>query len=148
MLETRVRGGRKNKGRGAKLLDTTQPLKFRRIDDFNLERTDLNVTVNCVANHLPHWGYYLLEMTEPFSHTFFDIEVETVDPIAEVSLVKILSVDGRRFTYELRGKLTDDSIAYMKSLMDAAVFSDLVIERTGEGEWESRESRTRLKWHS
>ena len=86
-------------------------------------------------------------MPEPFSHTFFDIEIETVDPSGEIHLVKILSVDGRRFTYEVRGALTEDAITYMKGLMDAAVFSDLVIERSGEG-WEGRESRAHLKKHS
>ena len=86
-------------------------------------------------------------MPEPFSHTFFDIEVETVDPSAEIHLVKILSVSGHRFTYEVRGSVTEDTITYMKGLMDAAVFSDLVIERTGEG-WDGRESRTHLKKHS
>ena len=86
-------------------------------------------------------------MPEPFSHTFFDIEVETVNAPEEVHLVKILSVSGHRFTYEVQGPLTDDAITYMKSLMDAAVFSDLVIERSDEG-WEGRESRTHLKKHS
>ena len=86
-------------------------------------------------------------MPEPFSHTFFDIEIETVTTAPEVHLVKILSVSGHRFTYEVRGPLTEDAIIYIKSLLDAAVFSDLVIERSGE-EWEGRESRTRLKKHS
>jgi hypothetical protein len=86
-------------------------------------------------------------MAESFSHTFFDIDVETVDPAGEVHLVKILSVDGRRFTYELRGQISEDAIAYMRSLMDAAVFSDLLIEPSRDG-WESRESPTRLKKHS
>jgi hypothetical protein len=86
-------------------------------------------------------------MPEPFSHTFFDIEIETVDASAEIHLVKILSVSGHRFTYEVHGPLTNDAITYMKGLMDAAVFSDLVIERSDEG-WEGRESRTHLKKHS
>jgi len=86
-------------------------------------------------------------MPEPFSHTFFDIEIETVNAAPEVHLVKILSVSGHRFTYELRGPLTDDAITYMKGLLDTAVFSDLVIERFAEG-WEARESRTHLKKHS
>jgi len=72
-------------------------------------------------------------MPEPFSHTFFDIEIETVDASAEIHLVKILSVAGHRFTYEVHGPLTDDSITYMRGLMDAAVFSDLVIERSDAG---------------
>ena len=45
-------------------------------------------------------------MPEPFSHTFFDIEIETVDASAEIHLVKILSVAGHRFTYEVHGPLT------------------------------------------
>ena len=86
-------------------------------------------------------------MPEPFSHTFFDIEIETVDASQEIHLVKILSVAGHRFTYEVRGPLTGDAITYMKGLMDAAVFSDLVIEQSNEG-WEGRESRSHLKKHS
>ena len=86
-------------------------------------------------------------MPEPFSHTFFDIEIETVDASTDIHLVKILSVSGHRFTYEVHGPLTDDAITYMKGLLDAAVFSDLVIERANEG-WEGRESRTHLKKHS
>jgi hypothetical protein len=86
-------------------------------------------------------------MPEPFSHTFFDIEVETVDVSSEVHLAKILSVSGHRFTYEVRGPLTEDAIAYMKGLLDAAVFSDLIVERSDEG-WEARESPNHLKKHS
>ena len=86
-------------------------------------------------------------MPEPFSHTFFDIEVETVDVSADVHLVKILSVSGHRFTYEVRGPLTEDAITYMKGLLDVAVFSDLIVERSDEG-WEARESPNHLKKHS
>ena len=86
-------------------------------------------------------------MPEPFFHTFFDIEVETVDIPAQINLVKILSVSGHRFTYEVRGPFTDEVITYMKGLMDAAVFSDLVIERSDDG-WEARESPAHLKKHS
>ena len=86
-------------------------------------------------------------MLDSFSHTFFDIEIETSDPSVEIHLVKILSVSGHRFTYELRGGMTEDAIAYMKGLMDMAVFADLVIERSGEN-WESMESPKHLKKHS
>jgi hypothetical protein len=86
-------------------------------------------------------------MPEPFSHTFFDVEIETIESAAQTHLVKILSVSGHRFTYELRGPLTPDAVAYMKGLLDTAVFSDLVIERSSE-DWEARESRTHLKKHS
>jgi hypothetical protein len=84
---------------------------------------------------------------DSISHTFYDIEVEHVDSPEEIHLVKILSIDGRRFTYELRTDLTEDAITYIKSLIDSVVFSDLVIERSADG-FEARETRTRLKKHS
>ena len=84
---------------------------------------------------------------DSISHPFFDIEVEHLDPAAELHLIKILSIDGRRFTYELRAPLGEDAVAYIKSLIDAVVFSDLVIERTAEG-LEARETKSRLKKHS
>jgi len=84
---------------------------------------------------------------ESIFHTFFDIEVEHVSPPREVYLIKILSIDGRRFTYELRAPLTEDAVTYVKGLMDAVVFSDLIIESTGDG-FEARESRSHLKRHS
>ena len=81
------------------------------------------------------------------SHTFFDIEVEPVNSPEEVHLVKVLSVDGRRFTYELRAPLTEEAVNYIKSLLDAVVFNDVVIEES-DGEYEVREPTTRLKKHS
>ena len=84
---------------------------------------------------------------DTISHTFFDIDIERVDSPDEVSLVKILSVDGRRFTYEFRGALTSEAVTYIKSLIDAVVFSDLTIESTNDG-FDAREATTRLKKHS
>jgi hypothetical protein len=81
------------------------------------------------------------------SHTFFDIELEQMNSPEEVHLVKILSVDGRRFTYELRASLTQEAVNYIKSLLDAVVFNDVVIEEA-DGEFEVREPTTRLKKHS
>lgn len=81
------------------------------------------------------------------THTFYDFEIEKVDGPDEVHLVKILSIDGRRFTYELRAELTEEAVAYIKSLIDAVVFSDVVIEKTDEG-FDVREATTRLKKHS
>src|SRR2546428_648159 len=52
-----------------------------------------------------------------------------------------------RFTYELRTALTEDAIVYIKSLIDAAVLGDLIIELSAEG-FESSESPKRLKKHS
>ena len=147
MLESGMCSRWKNERGGPELLDSAKALKLGRIHDFNFERPHFDVAVHGIANQLLHPGYYLLDMAESFSHTFFDIDVETVDPSGEVHLVKILSVDGRRFTYELRGTLTEDAIAYMRGLMDAAVFSDLLIERSEDG-WEGRESPARLKKHS
>ncbi len=87
--------------------------------------------------------------TPPIYHTFFDFEVEEVEKglQKDVHLVKILSVDGRRFTYELHGGLDDAAVSYIKSLIDAVVFSDLIIEKTSEG-FEAHEATTRLKKHS
>ena len=81
------------------------------------------------------------------THTFYDFEIERIGSPDEIHLVKILAVDGRRFTYELRAPLTDEAVTYIKSLIDAVVFSDIVIERTDDG-FDARESTARLKKHS
>ena len=80
-------------------------------------------------------------------HPFYDIEVERGSTPGEVHLVKILSIDGRRFTYQLHAALTEDAIIYVKRMIDSVVFSDLIIEKTAEG-FEARESVGRLKKHS
>lgn len=84
---------------------------------------------------------------ETFSHPFHDIEIERVEPAVEVHLIKILSIDGRRFTYELHGRLDEDAVAYIETVIDAAVFGDMRIERTPEG-FNISESASRLKKHS
>ena len=84
---------------------------------------------------------------ESISHTFFDIEIEHLEPPDQLHLIKILSVDGRRFTYELRAPLTEEAVTYIKGLLDGVVFSDIVIDLTSEG-FEARESPSRLKKHS
>ncbi|PYS47455.1 MAG: hypothetical protein DMG13_27925 [Acidobacteria bacterium] len=86
-------------------------------------------------------------LIDSFSHPFYDIEIEHLLTADEIHLVKILSIDGRRFTYELRAALSEDAISYIKSLIDASVFGDRIVERSAEG-FESRESPTRLKKHS
>ena len=86
-------------------------------------------------------------MIDEIFHTFFDIDVEHVDESGELHLIKILSVDGRRFTYELRAPLTEDAVTYIKSLLDAVVFDDIIIEPGTDG-FEANESPTRLKKHS
>jgi hypothetical protein len=80
-------------------------------------------------------------------HTFFDIDVEHLSRSDELHLIKILSIDGRRFTYELRAPLTDEAVVYIKSLLDAVVFGDTIIELSSDG-FEARESQARLKKHS
>ncbi len=82
-----------------------------------------------------------------FEHTFYDIEIETIDDAGQIHLIKILSVDGRRFTYELHGELDDNAVTYIKSVIDAVCFSDMLIERRGAG-FQITESRQRLKKHS
>ena len=84
---------------------------------------------------------------ESISHTFFDIEIEHLEPPDQLHLIKILSIDGRRFTYEVRAPLTEEAVAYIKSLIDAVVFSDVIIE-PGDGGFEVREATARLKKHS
>jgi hypothetical protein len=84
---------------------------------------------------------------DSFSHPFYDIEIELAETAGETVLVKILSIDGRRFTYQLRGALTEEAVQYMKTLMDSAVFTDMVVEHSAEG-WEVRQSPVRLKKHS
>jgi hypothetical protein len=84
---------------------------------------------------------------DSIDHPFYDIEVEHLESPGEVHLVKVLSIDGRRFTYELRAGLTEEAIIYIKSLIDSVVFSDLIIERSEDG-FAAREATTRLKKHS
>jgi hypothetical protein len=84
---------------------------------------------------------------ESFEHPFYDIEVETVSEERELYLIKILSIDGRRFTYQLKGALDEDAVAYVKSVIDAACFGDMLIERAGS-DFNIIESRQRLKKHS
>ena len=84
---------------------------------------------------------------ESFEHPFYDIDIETLDAADELYLIKILSIDGRRFTYQVHGPLDEEAITYIKSVIDAACFSDMLIERKGS-EFEITESHTRLKKHS
>jgi hypothetical protein len=84
---------------------------------------------------------------ESFEHPFYDIEVEKAEGPTEAWLVKVLSVSAHRFSYLVRGVLDDDAVAYIKTLLDAAAFGDLVIERSS-GDWQAHESPVRLKKHS
>lgn len=84
---------------------------------------------------------------DAITHTFFDFEIERIDSPDEIHLVKILAVDGRRFTYELHGALTEEAVTYIKGLIDTVVFSDIVIDSTTDG-FEAREATGRLKKHS
>ena len=84
---------------------------------------------------------------ESFEHPFYDIVVETLNPADELRLIKVLSIDGRRFTYQLHGALDDAAIAYIKSVIDAACFGDMLIERSGD-EFTISEAPHRLKKHS
>src|SRR5262249_31705132 len=98
--------------------------------------------------------YFLRMAISSISYTFYDFEIERLKANFgaegspdEIHLVKILSIDGRRFTYEVRGELTEDAVAYIKHLIDSVVFSDIVISRTADG-FEAQEAPTRLKKHS
>ena len=102
---------------------------------------------------------------QSISYTFYDFEIERVTPSPtrgggpegpgegssseiEIHLVKVLSVDGRRFTYEVHGDLTEEAVDYIKSLIDAVVFSDMIIEKTAEGFEVHEVNGRRLKKHS
>jgi len=84
---------------------------------------------------------------ESIEHTFYDIEVEVLDPNENLHLIKVLAIDGRRFTYQLHGVLDEAAVAYIKSLIDAVCFGDMLIERSGN-EFNVSETRIRLKKHS
>jgi len=84
---------------------------------------------------------------ESFEHPFHDIEVEPADDTGNLHLIKILSIDGRRFTYELEGVLDEHAIAYIKSVIDAVCFSDMLIRRSGD-EFDISPALQRLKKHS
>ena len=84
---------------------------------------------------------------ESFEHPFFDIDIELDESLDDTRLVKILSIDGRRFTYEFHGALDEAAVAYIKSVLDAACFSDMRIEHDGS-DFQITESRRRLKKHS
>ena len=92
-------------------------------------------------------GYFLSMVPESFEHPFYDIEIETVDQSQEVYLIKVLSIDGRRFTYEFRGAFDDGAIQYVKSVIDATCFTDMLIERSG-ADFRITDSPRRLKKHS
>ena len=52
VLETSMHRGRKDEIRSAQLFDSAQPLKLRRVHQFDLERVHFDVAVNGVANQL------------------------------------------------------------------------------------------------
>jgi hypothetical protein len=84
---------------------------------------------------------------ESIEHTFYDIEVEVLDPAENLYLIKILAIDGRRFTYQLHGIFDDEAVVYIKSLIDAVCFGDMLIERSGN-DFSVAETKIRLKKHS
>ena len=162
MLESGMNGGGEDEVCGAELLDAAEPLELRRIHELDFEPRHFDIAVYGVADEFSpghRWrdptsrSYILPDVLElevaidSISHTFFDIELERASSPDEVHLVKILSVDGRRFTYELRAPLTEEAVNYIKSLLDAVVFNDSVIEES-DGGFEVREPGTRLKKHS
>ena len=50
MFEPGMDGGRIDQIRGPQLLDSAQPLEFRRIHEFHFERTHLDVAMDGVAD--------------------------------------------------------------------------------------------------
>ena len=84
---------------------------------------------------------------ETFEHPFYDIEIEALDEHGGLHLIKILSIDGRRFTYQLTGTLNAEAVDYVKTVIDAACFGDMLIVRDGSN-FSITEAPRRLKKHS
>ena len=155
MLESSMDRRRKDQIGRSELFNAAKTLEFRGIHQFDLEGGHLDIAMDSVADEFSfthgqscYIGGSGVNMSiHSITHTFFDIELEPADSQDENHLVKVLSVDGRRFTYELRAPLTEEAVNYIKSLLDAAVFNDVVIE-PGNGEFEVREPTKRLKKHS
>ena len=145
MLEPGVDRGWKDQIRCTQLLDAAQSLKLRRIDEFDFERSEFDVAVHGVANQFSCHDRKPMAI-ESFEHTFYDIEIEKAEGPSEAWLVKILSVSAHRFTYLVHGVMDESAVAYIKTLLDAAVFGDMVIEHGSDG-WQARESPGRLRKH-
>jgi hypothetical protein len=152
MLKPGVNGRRKYEIGGSKLFDAPQALKLGGVHQFDFERGDLDISVDGIADQFPFaharaLGSHIGMAIQSISHTFYDFEIERVNSPDEIHLVKVLSVDGRRFTYELRAELTEEAVIYIKDLIDSVVFSDMVIEKTAEG-FAATETKAKLKKHS
>ena len=63
MLEPVVGRTRVDVVAAAKLLDVAHSLELGRVDDFDTQRVELNVSMNTVVEHLPETPYMLGEVT-------------------------------------------------------------------------------------
>jgi hypothetical protein len=161
MLKTCMNRRRKNQVSGSQLFDAAETLEFRRVHELHFKGTHFNIAVDGVADEFLFAHVRKLDIQDligpangngnsMITYPFYDFEIERLDPAGspnEIHLVKILSIDGRRFTYEVHGELTEEAVNYIKWLIDAVVFSDMIIEKSAEG-FEVREARRNLKKHS
>src|SRR5262245_58742996 len=85
MLEAGVHRRRKNKVGCAELLNAPQTLEFRRIDDLDLQGSQLNITVDGITDQLPSHGdllsYDFGFSTEPFASPHNKSQRVTVDAL-------------------------------------------------------------------
>ena len=61
-------------------------------------------------------------------HPYHHIELEPIDDPPDSILIKILSMDGRRFTFLFRGELTEDAVDFVKQTIEGGAIQDLWIE--------------------
>ena len=81
-----------------------------------------------------------------FTHPHHDIEIEEVPGEPKTQLIKILAQDGRRFTYRLRGDITEGSIEFVRRMIEGGMTSDLLIEYV-DGAFRAEESPNVLPRH-
>ena len=79
-------------------------------------------------------------------HQYHHIELEPIDDPPDSVLIKILSLDGRRFTYRFEGELTEDAVDFVKQTIEDGAIQDLWIERV-EGKFRFRDPPKVLKKH-
>ncbi len=79
-------------------------------------------------------------------HPYHHIQLEPIDDPPDSVLIKILSIDGRRFTFLLHSELTEEAVDFVKHTIEGGAIQDLWIERI-EGKFELRDPPKPLKKH-
>ena len=79
-------------------------------------------------------------------HRYHDIEIEAERDPDGPHLVKVLALDGRRFTYRVKTGLDEETVAFIRRMIDSGMRSDLVIERI-DGQFRAESPVGSLKKH-